>query len=261
MKKLSYILIMCCLPLCLKAQVHYTDIIPDTTITADSGAYNLDLDNSGIAEYRIEKIVLDTVYLQIQIDISPLNNNFLVAYFDLGGGCIYADRFNFNDSIPFSYSEFTHENAVLSFIGANYCGHNGAFTGKSDSYIGLRMYNNDTVFYGWIRVDVDTNAAWITIKDYAYCANGILAGQTFNGITDQDYPELTIKENEEDIIVTPAKGQLLNACIYDLLSRESTVKIEDRSVMISKKNYKPGVYVLFLKTSLDNASVKLVIRP
>ena len=107
MKKLGYILIMLCLPLCFQAQVHYTDIIPDTTIVADSGVYSLDLDNNGIADYLIQKNIcdpLDTDYYH-QYIIS-LTSNCYISYF-LVEGCFIAKRYINNDTIPFSGSQFS----------------------------------------------------------------------------------------------------------------------------------------------------------
>ena len=253
-------LIMFSLPFWGTAQIHYTDIIPDTTIVAVGGIYRVDLDNNGIPDYSIQKyFCLDTI--DYHIIIRSANPVFIISYFLLEGSCHMTERYNLNDTIPSSWSLFDTAVSTLAMKCLTTCIHDGDFIGSTDAFIGLKMYRNDTVFYGWIRVDVDSNARWITIKDYAYCANGILAGQTFNSIHDQENQELIIKENEDEIVVTPARGLLLHACLYDLLSRESVINIEDRSVTIPKKYYKPGVYVLFLKTSLGNSSVKLVIRP
>jgi len=257
MKKFSYI-IMLCLPLCLKAQIHYTDIIPDTTIAADNGAYYLDFDNNGIADYKLQKIV-DTTALIIEIVIYPLGDKFSVAYFNVDD-CKFAERFYYDDPIPLSGNKFTIEKATLAHMGPSYCAHNGAFIGTTDAYAGMRMYRNDTVFYGWIRLDVDSSVQWFTLKDYAYCANGILAGQTYNSIDHTEQPDFMITENDEEIRVSLAEGLILDAKLFDLLSRETPARIADQSVRIRKRDYKPGLYILMIKTTSGSGSVKLVIR-
>src|SRR6185295_4021766 len=54
--------------------------------------------------------------------------------------------------------------------------------GVEDGYAGLRINFNGDQYYGWVRLDVDSAAQWMIVKDYAVNLtpnSPILAGQCF----------------------------------------------------------------------------------
>jgi hypothetical protein len=230
------------------AQVVYTDIIPDSTISLPDTVYLLDLNNDattdfwvgmnervgtyygGLVNYDIDAFGLVTLSSNSAIGTSatppqPLN---------------YAKAFVMNDVIddagPF-FQGSTNNNPLLGAAYGQITGiisssvMLGGFRGENNRFYGLKLLSGGNTYYGWVRVNCNDSANTFTIKDYAYESTPdqqILAGDTGNGfVGDADLDgaisgvdmmlankELTInvrnpKATEGQLIVTNTAGQIV----------------------------------------------------
>ena len=245
-----------------KAQITYVDIIPDTTISADSGFYNLDLNNDGVVDFGIVRKAWSLTYSNVTI--CSLQDSSFVAYYPVES-CYNAWPFELNDSIN-QYNQWLNGSfgKVLAQTGPSYCMHSGSFIGKTNLYLGLKVIKNKHLYYGWLRVDVAADATWFRLKDYAFSGSGFLAGQILNKI-DQSQTlksRINISENATGIVVKPVSTELkfLSATLFNMVSQQSTLRIENNQIVMLKAAFKPGLYLMSLKTSGGQYFSKILIR-
>lgn len=82
------------------------------------------------------------------------------------GGGILGAAFTLSGSLPPPL-----QTAILAYLGEtnlNISTHFGEFPGKGEKAIGVKFTVGACVHYGWVRVTVPSNAAYIKILDYAY---------------------------------------------------------------------------------------------
>jgi len=183
------------------AEVIYTDIIPDTTISAIGGYYDLDLNNDGVPDYKFSRSGYGDFN---SVDILRLHDSCFISYYNLDG-CNFANAYVLNELIGNSDPWFTENYGVniANYGGITYCMHGGAFPGQTDLYLGLKLIKNGITYFGWVRIDVAIDATWFTLKDYAYDSNPIIAG---DGITMVN--NLALDKNVA-IYPNPTKGNFL----------------------------------------------------
>jgi len=161
------------------AQIVYTDVIPDTTFRTNGGVYNLDLNNDSITDFRITFNTATSTFgrcgsaTEKSILITPLDSN------AVGNTSTYPSALNLNaviDSSSFVWRK--NSNQILAnldwscrFTGRSYVLAStitGNWNGKNDKYLPLQLNLNSQKYYGWLRLDVASNAASFTVNDYAY---------------------------------------------------------------------------------------------
>ena len=170
------------------AQIVYTDVNPDSTITCSGSActktYNLDLNNDGISDYSITSVRTGNIcqhgglVYRSYVSVSALNTNAVVAV----TSTTYPLAINFNDKIFSGLSLSTS-----GYVWNKYWGNCGSGTlnlwpNSVDRYLGLKLIVGANTYYGWARMQVvfGTQPTCI-IKDYAYNTipnQPILAGET-----------------------------------------------------------------------------------
>ena len=165
------------------AQIVYTDIIPDSTTIVGGNFYDLDLNNDGISDFKIQlKISGGTSFTSQQVSVSPVTSNGVAG--DTVGMYVYPFALNAGDTVKLGLQfNLTSNQSMGSYFGpgASY----GNWIGATDKYLGLSFYIGPDLYYGWARLDIDSVADKFTIKDYAYNATigaPIIAGQTGVGI-------------------------------------------------------------------------------
>ncbi len=148
------------------AQVVYTDISPDFT-GGSSSTYFLDLNDDNVDDFRIYAV---GSYSSTNLYIAPLTSSNEV----LGSASYpfaYPYALSFNAPID-SYASGSWVNYGYSSYGyqsLNYgSGSFGNFINVTDRYLGLHLEVNGNTYFGWARMDVNTNGDVWTIKDYAY---------------------------------------------------------------------------------------------
>jgi Secretion system C-terminal sorting domain len=178
-------------------QIIYTDINPDITLNTDGAAYNLDLNNDGVSDYKI------FVRLGAKGKGALMLPNYTssIKQYNAIGGSLQKNAFNGYYGNPYAYSldkkigpsgkffdfrdllfqykghtYFFYANLAYTYSGNNY----GNWFNASDMYMPLRVTTKDGNFYGWLRCDVSSNGRSITLKDYAYNSvadSALLAGE------------------------------------------------------------------------------------
>lgn len=183
-----------------KAQIIYTDLNPDRVVRAnkqgESGQIYIDLNNDG------------------KTDLS------LGAYYDVYGYYIIGERLfkaqiadynsTYNAAMAFSYRDPIGSNLKKfkhwGLYGYVQWGNIGAWDGRGDHYLGVRLKQNDgSYLYGWIRMTVKENSSKFIVKDYAINTKPnelIYAGQK-RSLADQEASEKSILGADTEIKVFP----------------------------------------------------------
>lgn len=251
MKKTIY-LSLCfvfCLTFFSNAQVVYTQV--NETLYPDD-TYQFDIDNNGSADYELN--IYETVTPDCYIvKFECLNNNFV--------GCYSAPV---KSPAPFSYENNTMIDESLNWYSTgfmqtlalgNMCTSYffGNFKGVEDEFIALKFSNGTDIYYGWIRVDVSTNADWVTIKDYAFDSSGFSlmtsVSQNLSNHVSVDY-KLYPNPTKGELIIEGEK-QIDKVSVYSLtgvLVKEQ--KTNSRTVKIGLSDIDKGVYIL--KSYIEN---------
>jgi hypothetical protein len=140
----------------LYSQIIYTDI-PDATPNA---TYSLDLNNDTVIDFILQ---YGGGASTIGVMCYPQNNN------------AYSGNFVNGTYLPWSLST---SNSICASLATWYDFNNpgtlalgtniGHWVGASDKYLALKLIVGTNTYYGWARIDILSNSASFTIKDYAY---------------------------------------------------------------------------------------------
>jgi hypothetical protein len=155
----------------LSGQVVYTDIIPDSTISASdtevTKSYYIDLDNNGSYEFELRHF--NPGPGNEDVEIQQNFNSIQQIIIDANGHSKVLAR---GDTI----------NSKSTLWGGDGYGIlNSPWYGAGDKYFGFRFKVNLAWYYGWARVNMPADHLSFTIKDYAYNSvpnAPIYAGQT-----------------------------------------------------------------------------------
>ena len=262
-RKISYLIvgILITIALPLKSQIHYIDIEPDTIITGDGSKYELDIDSDSQSEFILSIEVIDSVYPLIKMT-STIDSGFVANY--MVENCWMAWSLELNDTVQkMSYLFYQPPYYKLAYFGLSYCLHPGFFPGTIDKYLGMKWTKNGHTFFGWLRIDVATDASWFKLKDFAYAEDGILAGQDIMSTTENGSAKLALKlfymENEILLHADPNLN-ISNAEIYNCLGRGNRLDFFNSKAIISRSQLKPGIYIVNLSTNQGIYSIKVLIN-
>jgi len=238
------------------AQYIYVDIIPDTTISANGGFYNLDLNGDGTFDYKINLFKTAFPDTLNQVGISGLTDSCFIAGFTLDACGYIANAFSINDAIN-DYADWSNNAQVGQFtLMFSTCMSTGPFTGQTNKYLGLKMIKNGTTFYGWVGINVASHANWFTLKDYACNINAINAGLTvgIHNLRQKDldgclflYPN---PSHDKLTIETPISAIIGRISIYNIhgqLVLNKTVGQDKEILDIS--GFRKGIYFLKLENT------------
>ena len=165
----------------LGESVIYTDINPDIKVDYNS-QYLIDIDNNGVADFKITQTVINGPSMSETIynSISGLNKNKILystinmdplPYVGSHCGLLkIAKIFNYGDSIYMQND--TIKEVDIFYSTNNYNGNCSAeeWHGIGPKYIGVVLNRNDSLIYGWIKVDVPST---VTVMEYAINSKGI----------------------------------------------------------------------------------------
>ena len=273
----------------VNAQIVYTNINPDTLLNNNGENYALDLDNNGIAEFNLS--ILDTAIFyssyntqtNLQVAgatiISDITGASFVENSSYPLAIAQGDTIDGNDqfiSYPVSSSSFgapilgllsystidTLTGNTLAQGSATY----GNFIPNQEDFIGVKFDISGNVHYGWIRVEVSSDADTLIIKDYAYESSAntaIIAGNTGGGM-------LNIAETDNKITINNIQNilyvkiddyknnSLLN--IYDISGREILKSIlSSNNEQISLNTFEAGIYLVKVISGDDIFSKKIYL--
>jgi len=181
------------------AQIIYTDINPDTTISAGH-SYNLDLNNDGITDFIISDSSWNVTFSSMCIGskananftVTPLHQNAVLSdtnhrpYAFAANDIIEATSSLWSNTADQSLEEMQYQcrssrgscgtpNGYCLF--ANPSGH----WNLSSDYLALKLVSGGNTYYGWVRLAIQFgNTPTITAQEYAFNNTPdapILAGQ------------------------------------------------------------------------------------
>jgi hypothetical protein len=230
-----------------QAQVIYTDVNPDSLV---SSSYELDLNNDGTPEFRIEKTTDGGIDIVQATGLS--NQDSLIGYY-AGFPAItgYPSALSSNEIID-STSTFVDEGVM----GGDHelIMEDADWPDGFNRYLGLKFNISGEVHYGWAKIKISTDYAAFTISEYAYSAT---AGEAINsGITliEDNYSSIS----EMTIFPNPSAE---NATLSFYLNDESVIDLSvyDLSGKLilaeSRKTEKPGKQAFQLNVSQWNAGI------
>lgn len=247
------------------AQVIYTDI-PDTTLlTGDT--YPLDLNNDGITDYVMGVTPnLNSTFNSVEIYVSSATNTNAVAAslgpasyyypFLIESGALINQADTWLPAFPFASLLFIYTTGVIQ---GNWQG------GIADGFMGLRFKISGQTHYGWVRLDVASDAKSAVIKDYAYNStpdSGIVATADLQGVQELTGSFATIIANENQLeIVLPifinnARLEITNMQGQQMLNRDLKASAES----IDLSSFPEGTYVATVFSGKQRQSVKFVRR-
>lgn len=169
------------------AEIQYTDIEPDIFISNPGQLYLLDLNNDGTDDFTF--LFTSTNFLNFTyygganfyvfngIFALPEAGNAIAAFTASGGA--YAYPYVIDEGIeigPYAGNFLSDATQTMVYqfyaIVASYFYYpiyaaGQWIFGETKKYIGLRLQDNDSTYYGWARLDVAINNKSFNIRDYA----------------------------------------------------------------------------------------------
>lgn len=254
-----------------KAQIKYTDLTPDITVSnGDSFLLNLNPDSDLFDDFKLFQY---TGFGYHMVGASSKWINAILG--ETQFGYFYPYALALND--PIGNSSTTWEDEIDYELGVSLLykttGINPEAYGfwqnlTEDRYLGLRIeYFDQTVRYGWVRISVSDDATSFTIKDYAYNSQ---AGQTI--FAGQKYPVGIdeFHENKQYSHFVSAKTlyiKFLNTeikehtiTVYDLNGKKIHSEIcNNITIQINLDDQNNGIYLLNIENEHGSSSEKFVI--
>jgi hypothetical protein len=187
---------------CSKAQVIYTDVVPNSIIDSTNSVYLLDLNNDSVTDYNIN-FTAGTISGSCQgthtstayyIKITPLDSN------EVGTNATFPfyPKALLLDTLIDS-AAFTWKNTASQLLAEKlwHCVgllgiprwmpyYVGNWNNASNKYLPLRLHMGSQVYYGWVRLSIETGVTNATIFDYAYNSSPgqpIFAGEPLPRVT------------------------------------------------------------------------------
>ncbi len=256
------------------AQIVYTDIEPDTSITEIDSTYLLDLNNDGIKDFGIMQLFKE--------ETSPVASLEELALFDsIGDNKVLVDYLPFGTSVG-NFALALNQGDTIDndqVIWKTYCvlqaagtynsapANIGHWGGVSDKYLGFKFDISSTWHYGWARLSVNTEATVATIKDYAYntvADEMILAGQTVVGINNIPAGnEFDVYSFNKKMVVDCGNRDMKNATLSIFNTAGQQVKqlqINSRRTEIEMNDTPAGIYFVRLMNENGTFSRKININ-
>lgn len=260
------------------AQIVYTDLIPDKTLSCSTTpcnqSYNLDLNNDGTTDFTLNATRYVSTcaqwYTTREAYISSQSGN---------GAC--ALNMNANDIVDGNLT-FSASNVVLRSITSqpglawgNCNSSSGILTNGSGGYLGLQFTNGNNTYFGWVHLNVSIlnqgpGVIFLTVKDYAYNSipnQPILAGQTVaTGVNENSFSSsIHLFPNPASNNVTINLGtdtRSVHVSIADITGKiiYFTTASETQKLEVNTTDFTKGVYVVQIQTADFIGTKKLVIE-
>lgn len=289
LKNMAFILTATLLPMSVNAQIIYKDILPDTTIKTDGGAFALDLNNDGTIDFNI---TYDTTVIyagcpqgtaktgvNISIRITPLGSN------AVGNDTIYPGALLLNANIDHSSFKWNEKaNQILNYKSwqcrisrqlprPGYVWtavYSGRWNGAVNKYIPLKLVLDSNIHYGWVRLDVTSGATAFTVKDYAYNTvpfQIMHAGETtVTGIVENAFSSsISVFPNPSSDQFTIALGSSHKQAVVRILDMNGKVVYsmlvrDPQKFEINLKAFAEGIYIVQVQADDHTATKKLALQ-
>lgn len=240
------------------AQIVYTDI-PDEIV--DGNSVFIDLNDDMVNDFEI---IQETTSYGTYTGISTygFTASNVVKQDHSTFGVELATALSASDNIS-SGSEWSTANYSLGLQSNSYFGGDiGYFGGQGDKYIGVRFDISGSVHYGWILVNVASDASSTTVKSYAYNTTpneSLEAGQTsiVSSVSPELENSLTLYPNPTSDILNVKADGVESIAIIDGLGNQVIEEESKSSVNIS--DLVPGLYTAVIST-INGAVVKQFVK-
>lgn len=173
------------------AQIVYTDINPDDTVTGNGSFFALDLNNDNTPDFSIQVVSYQSSYSGYGYQVAGI-----VGYGLNSGNSLMGSNTGSSYGYPYALSNGAQINGAASFASSGilafsltynygtiqFSNSGGNWIGASNKYLGLRINLAGNTHYGWARLTVLANNSFI-IHDYAIQMlpnTPIAAGDTVN---------------------------------------------------------------------------------
>jgi hypothetical protein len=166
------------------AQIVYTDVNPDITVTTVPDSCIIDFNNDATPDYIIKRFDWSGNPANSAVIMPPAVNNGIMA--TMGATVPYVSALAAGAAIDGTVTTWITNDGVdpqlMKFgLASTYSGTTyGHFNDGADHFIGCEFMIGADVHYGWVRVSCASGGASGTIKDYAYntaVGGAITAGQ------------------------------------------------------------------------------------
>ena len=253
----------------------FYDIDPDTTILCEEHPgetkfYDIDLNQDGIFDFKLENRQNNGLGGGSgSIKIIPYNNN-EIAFYRIDTAFAYDSSYVFRKvARPFEFGELIDNSSEFSdsivFVSAYFWTGSPSFTHFSISdwiylenqYTGIRMNINDTLVYGWIKLN-NPNHSTITFEEYALSKTFSLNKVKYhNNVRIDFYPNPV---SDFLYIIAPNEMTISNIAIVDLKGKTQFQKyIEESGLLkININNLQKGIYILKIMVNNETFSYKLL---
>ncbi|HRF75467.1 MAG TPA: T9SS type A sorting domain-containing protein [Chitinophagales bacterium] len=252
------------------AEVIYTDIEPDILIHNPGQIFILDINDDGIADFNFLFSTTHFAYFtyfgginfyQLNAILAlPQNDNAIAAFTGSGGAYVYPYVIDEGISIGPVTGNFSDKSiqtmayqfyAIIQsyFYYPIYIAGDWVF-GETKKYVGLQLHANDSIYYGWLRLDVATNNRSFTVRDFAFETVAETAISTFipvaiNQISPTYNCDIYANANTIYINLHSTNNKNAIATIYNLEGRKILSKeINNGTNSISIENVPAGMYIV-----------------
>ena len=247
----------------VNAQIVYTDVNPDSVISAGSAwdtiYYNIDLNSDGISDVTFSQTHRYTAHLcSFDVDlvsIMPATNNNVT-----GSGTTFDSSASWGAGGALAY---TQEGMLCNPV-------QHAWVNSNGGYEGVKLKIGNQYHYGWIKISVPGFGSSLTVKEFAYNTipnQPILAGQTITtGLTENSFASsinlfpnpasnhLTIalgsNNKKVEVTITDITGKI----IYTITTNK-TNKIE-----VNTNEFAEGIYIVQIQVADFIGTKKLVVE-
>ncbi|MEQ8625868.1 MAG: T9SS type A sorting domain-containing protein [Vicingaceae bacterium] len=277
------------------SQVIYTDV-KDTTLVNNGDYFDIDLNNDGIREGRIELIQTTSTFSTFygsqtivtkaaEVDsLVSASVNVLTSTLTIGTSTTstyVAAALNLNSNINNNLNNWSTGTSTSTYTSTTSTAFNGVllggkasfgsqstlsvgqFPGAGDKFLGVKFTIGTSTHFGWVRLDMSANSDSITIKDYAYesTANAtILAGDTGTtvGLTKNELKnKLDFYTTNGKININSELGSNSTLSIYDLSGKLIQTSIIGLQKEVSVKGNLQGIYIVEIRDSKSVTRKKL----
>lgn len=259
MRKLFTILCVFIASSSVQAQVVYTDITPDTVISATIAqqvtSYYIDLNNDNVYEQEVRHFNPDPANIAVELhgNFSSPNSQIVV---DAN-----------SQAIPIPLNGIIGPSTANWGLNSTGIIHNSGWFVGQDVFIGMRFQISGQYHYGWARVVIPSDKSSCTIKDYAYNAQPgemILAGQT-SATSVSSYSKLkgfSITAKRSSISIESKKDNTVYAVVVFNMNGQKVYEQANvnGSLTIDMSTQSMGIYTVLLTAGKEQMGYKLLLQ-
>ena len=265
------------------AQIVYTDVNPDSTITGNQQIV-LDIDNDGTNDFTIltQNITgsTGTFYgynaVKTFVGGQVLNFNSSASASWMATSNNLPAMLNAGDTIMPTATWAAGKGRLQSYLAVSYpssTSYNfntnvGNWGGAMGQFAGLKFKSGANTYYGWVRMDVDSAGTTIVIKDYAYQSiadSSIIAGAhqpSGVGVQENLDGQINVYASLNKIIVENSTKKTNGVIEIVNMAGElvETVFLNNNREVIDASSLSTGIYIVNAKFEGDVISNKVYIK-